>query len=216
MEEEMFCYIHEGGEFVKIVVRSVEYKGGQTNCIVVCKNISHSEFVSKVYGELDLEPNSIKLDFTVKFDSSCLLPLHNDVDIVKMFKFNDMFCRAYIFQCNEGGDGFICPTSALTPIVALNSTHVSYIGKPPLHMSNKSPTIESFGFSQRCAKKKYHSTSTKPVRTFNCKDLNIVQVHTFRNLHNHCLEDVALSQPLVRSTCASLVIDDVIRSTPEY
>ena len=45
---------------------------------------------------------------------------------------------------------------------------------------------------------------------------NIVQVHTFRNLHNHCLEDVALSQPLVRSTRASLVIDDVIRSTLEY
>ena len=113
MEEEMFCYIHEGGEFVKIAVGSVEYKGGQTNCIVVCKNISHSEFVSKVYGELYLEPNSIKLDFTVKFDPSCLLPLHNDADIVKMFKFNDMFCRAYIFQCNEGGDGFICPTRYL-------------------------------------------------------------------------------------------------------
>ncbi|RVX02316.1 hypothetical protein CK203_028452 [Vitis vinifera] len=47
-------------------------------------------------------------------------------------------------------------------------------------------------------------------------DSNIVQVHTFRNVHNHCLEDVALSQPLVRSTRASLVIDDVIRSTPEY
>ena len=47
-------------------------------------------------------------------------------------------------------------------------------------------------------------------------DSNIVQVHTFRNLHNHCLEDVALCQPLVRSTRVSLVIDDVIRSTPEY
>ena len=35
-------------------------------------------------------------------------------------------------------------------------------------------------------------------------------------MHNHCLEDVALSQPLVRSTRASLVIDDVIWSTPEY
>ncbi|RVW69839.1 hypothetical protein CK203_061170 [Vitis vinifera] len=47
-------------------------------------------------------------------------------------------------------------------------------------------------------------------------DSNIVQVHTFQNVHNHCLEDVALSRPLVRSTRASLVIDDVIRSTPEY
>ena len=47
-------------------------------------------------------------------------------------------------------------------------------------------------------------------------DSKIVQVHTFRNLHNHCLEDVALCQPLVRSTRVSLVIDDVIRSTPKY
>ncbi|RVW21666.1 hypothetical protein CK203_099923 [Vitis vinifera] len=147
MEEEMFCYIHEGDELVKTVVGSVEYKGGQTNCIVVSKNISHSEFISKVCDELNLEPNSIKLDFTVKFDPSCLLPLHNDVDIVKMFEFNDMFCRAYVFQCTKGGDGFICPTSAPTPIVASNSTHVSSIGEPPLHMSNESPTIESFGFS---------------------------------------------------------------------
>ena len=41
--------------------------------------------------------------------------------------------------------------SAPTPIVASNSTHVSSIGELPLHMSNELPTIESFGFSQRCA-----------------------------------------------------------------
>ena len=44
----------------------------------------------------------------------------------------------------------------------------------------------------------------------------VVQTHTFRNFHNHSLEDVASCQPLVRSTCSSLVIDYVIRSTPEY
>ena len=110
MKDEIFCYIHEGGELVKIVVGSIEYKSERTNCIVVSKNISHSEFVSKVYGELNLEPNSIKLDFIVKFDPSCLLPLHDDANIVKMFKFNDMFCRAYVCQCTEGGGGFIAPT----------------------------------------------------------------------------------------------------------
>ena len=109
MKDEIFCYIHEGGELVKTAIGSVEYKGGRTNCIVVSKNISHSEFVSKVCGELNLEPNSIKLDFTVKFGQSRLLLLHDDADIVKMFKFNDMFCRAYVFQCTEGGDGFIDP-----------------------------------------------------------------------------------------------------------
>ncbi|RVX18277.1 hypothetical protein CK203_006644 [Vitis vinifera] len=271
MEEEMFCYIHEGGELVKTAVGSVEYKGGRTNCSVVSKNISHSEFVSKVCGELNLDSNSIKLEFTVKFDPSCLLPLHNDGDIVNMFKFNDMFCHVYISQCTECGDDLICPTSGPTPIVASNSAHVSSIGEPPLHISNESPTIQSFGFSQRCAmtntvqlqpsrfehsivgsghtfpnasefrdaiylmslagKFRYSYKRNSPKHmTVVCTiedcpwkitaraigDSNIVQVHTFRNVHNHCLEDVALSQPLVRSTRASLVIDDVIRSTPEY
>ncbi|RVW82814.1 hypothetical protein CK203_051179 [Vitis vinifera] len=43
---------------------------------------------------------------------------------------------------------------------------------------------------------------------------NIVQVHTFHNHHNHSLEDVAACQPLVRSNQTSLLIDDVIWSTP--
>ena len=61
MDEEMFCYIHEGGELVKTVVGSVEYKGDQTNCNVVSKNISQFEFISKVCAELNLEPNSITM-----------------------------------------------------------------------------------------------------------------------------------------------------------
>ena len=47
------------------------------------------------------------------------------------------------------------------------------------------------------------------------EDLNIVQVHTFRNRHNHFLEDLVSSQPLVRSNHASLLIDDVIWFTPD-
>ena len=113
MEEEMFCYIHEGSELVTAAVGSVEYKGGQTNYIIVSKNISHSKFVSKVCGELNSEPNSIKLEFTVKLEPSCLLPLHDDVDILKMFKFNDMFCHVYISQCTEYGDDLIFPTRYL-------------------------------------------------------------------------------------------------------
>ncbi|KAL6328039.1 hypothetical protein AAG906_033307 [Vitis piasezkii] len=144
MKYEMFCYIHEGGELAN----------------TCCWNISHFEFVSKVCGELNLEPNSIKLDFTVKFDPSCLLPLHDDADIVKMFKFNDMFCRAYVFQCTEGGDGFIGPTSNFFPCLfsqcpntyccfKLDSCFLHW--QASLHKSNESPTIESFRFSQRCA-----------------------------------------------------------------
>lgn len=119
----MFCYIHEGSELLKSVVGSVEYKGGITNCIVVSKNVSHSEFVSKVCGELNLEPNSIKLEFTVKFNPSYLLILHDDTDILKIFKFNNMFCRAYVSQCTEVGDGLIAPTR----YILLSHHHILFL-----------------------------------------------------------------------------------------
>ncbi|KAL6331336.1 hypothetical protein AAG906_011273 [Vitis piasezkii] len=44
----------------------------------------------------------------------------------------------------------------------------------------------------------------------------IVQVHTFRNKHNHSLEDVSISEPTVRCNRATAMIDDVIRSNPDY
>ena len=45
---------------------------------------------------------------------------------------------------------------------------------------------------------------------------DVVQAHTFRNEHSHTVDDVVASQPRVRSNCAAVVIDEVIRSTPEY
>ena len=45
---------------------------------------------------------------------------------------------------------------------------------------------------------------------------HVVQVHTFINEHRHTTDDIFSSQPLVRCNRASKVIDDVIRSTPEY
>lgn len=45
---------------------------------------------------------------------------------------------------------------------------------------------------------------------------NVVQVHTFVNEHNHIMEDVITSQPLVRSNHESTIIDEVIQSTLDY
>ncbi|KAL6318131.1 hypothetical protein AAG906_035636 [Vitis piasezkii] len=146
MEGDIFCYIHESDEVVKSIDGSIQYKGGWTKSIVVSGNIAHVELVSKVCGELNIDPNSIKLEFTVRFDPLCLLPLHDEATIVKMFRFNDMFCRVYVSPCIEVGEG------GLTPIVASNSTQViSSHADPPMEIYTHSPTIESFGFSQRCA-----------------------------------------------------------------
>ena len=45
---------------------------------------------------------------------------------------------------------------------------------------------------------------------------NVVQVHTFEIGHNHNLDDVASSQPSIRTKRIYKMIDDVIRSTPDY
>ena len=44
----------------------------------------------------------------------------------------------------------------------------------------------------------------------------IVQVRTFRNEHNHSLEDVSIFELAVRCNRATTMIDDVIRSNPYY
>ena len=45
---------------------------------------------------------------------------------------------------------------------------------------------------------------------------NIVKVHTCINDHSHTVDDIVASQPFFRSNHASMVIDEVIRSTSNY
>ena len=113
MEGDMFCYIHEGGQLVKCASGSIEYQGGRTECIVVSPHMSHSDFVSKLCDELNFDRNSIKLEFTVKFDPLCLLSLHDDATILKMFRFNEMLCRVYVSSSSEVVAAYIAPTRYL-------------------------------------------------------------------------------------------------------
>ena len=162
--------------------------------------------------------------------------------------------------------------SGPTPIVGSNSIQVvsSHVD-PPMEICNDSPTIDLYGFSQRCAQSnivqlesrqfenavigsrqtfpnvaefrdtvylmslayrfRYSFKRNNPkhmtevctidecpwkVTTCALRGFKIIQVHTFRNVHNHSLEDVTSSQPLMRSKHASLVIDNVKRSSPNY
>ena len=109
MEEDMFCYIHEGGQLVKCVGGFVQYQGGRSESMVVSRHMSHSDFVSKLCDALHFDQNSIKLEFTVKFEPSCLLPLHDDAALLKMFRFNKMFCHAYVSSSSEVVEGCIAP-----------------------------------------------------------------------------------------------------------
>ena len=109
----MFCYIHEGGQLVKCAGGSVEYQGGRTESMVVSRHMSHSDFVSKLCDALHFDQNSIKLEFTVKFEPSCLLPLHDDAALLKMFRFNERFCRVYVSSSSEVVEACISSTRYL-------------------------------------------------------------------------------------------------------
>ncbi|RVW90276.1 hypothetical protein CK203_036766 [Vitis vinifera] len=79
--------------------------------------------------------------------------IHEGGEVVKSAdRFNDMFSHVYVAPRSEVGEMLITQTSGLTPIVASNSAQVisSHVD-PPTKINTHSPTIESFGFSQRCA-----------------------------------------------------------------
>ncbi|KAL6338663.1 hypothetical protein AAG906_021480 [Vitis piasezkii] len=44
----------------------------------------------------------------------------------------------------------------------------------------------------------------------------VVQVHTFRNIHNQSIEDASFGQPIVRTKQGRCMVDDVIRGSPDY
>ena len=94
----MFCYVYEGGKFVKATNGSSEYKGGQVITLCVNVNISFEEFVSIVYGNLSVDPNSVKLHYTCKFDPLMLVLLCDEQELLKMFIFNNMYCRLYLSE----------------------------------------------------------------------------------------------------------------------
>ena len=64
----MFCYVCECGIIVNDANVSVEYKGGQVITLYVNVHILFEQFVSLVYGNLSVDPNSMKLHYTCKFD----------------------------------------------------------------------------------------------------------------------------------------------------
>ena len=44
----------------------------------------------------------------------------------------------------------------------------------------------------------------------------IIQVYTFRNMHNHFVDDATFGKPIVLTKCGSAFVDDVIKATLDY
>ena len=86
MDIGMFCCIHEGGELVNGDNGVVKYSSGRTICIKIDKHMLHDEFISRVCGTLNLQSDLVKLEFTVKFDSSFLIPFCDNASFASMLR----------------------------------------------------------------------------------------------------------------------------------
>ena len=106
----MFCYAFEGRQMMKDVNGSIEYKGGQVITIFVNVNISYDEFISLVCSKLGVEPNSVKFHYKCKFDPSLMVLLNDEEELMKMFRFNDSYCRVYVLSNIEHANGVILPS----------------------------------------------------------------------------------------------------------
>ena len=73
-------------------------------------NISYGEFVSLVCAKLRVEPNSVKFHYTCKFDPSLMVLLNDEEELMKMFRFNDNYCRVYVSSNTKHANGVILPS----------------------------------------------------------------------------------------------------------
>ena len=72
-------------------------------------HISFDKFVSLVCCNLNVDPNTVKLHYTCKFDPSMMVLLRDKEELLKMFTFNDMYCRLYVSPKTDVAVGIIAP-----------------------------------------------------------------------------------------------------------
>ena len=96
MANKMYCYVYEGGELVHNANEVVLYKGGRVITLYVNVQISHVELVSTICRKLNVDPNSVKMHHTCKFDPLMMVLLNNDGERAKMFRFNDSCNRVFV------------------------------------------------------------------------------------------------------------------------
>ena len=111
MENKMFCYVYKGRKIVKAANGSIEYKSGQVITLYVNVHISFEQFISLVYGNLSVDPNLVKLHYTCKFDPSMLVLLRDEQELLKMFRFNDMYYCLYVYSKTDVTVDVIAPSS---------------------------------------------------------------------------------------------------------
>ena len=75
---------------------STIYRGISNTGLEIDEHMSYGDFRSRVCVVLNMSPELVKFEFTVKFDPSSLIMLFDDASYVSMLKRNDVYYRVYV------------------------------------------------------------------------------------------------------------------------
>ena len=108
MDGDMFCFIYEG-RLVKVNDGTIQYIGGRTFSLEIDEHMSYGDFRSRVCALLNMHPELVKFEFTVKFDPSPLIVLCDDASYASMLRWNDVYCRVYVSSIEHLSPNIIEP-----------------------------------------------------------------------------------------------------------
>ncbi|KAI4357681.1 hypothetical protein L6164_001615 [Bauhinia variegata] len=100
-KKSLFCFCHFGGNIVVNEDKSVSYKGGSIDGIVINEETTYDAFISMICEQLSLTPSGKSFRYSVKFDKSCLLPLKDQNGLDKFLQFNDGSGCVYVSETRE-------------------------------------------------------------------------------------------------------------------
>ena len=104
----MFCFIYEGG-LVKVDDGTIQYIGGCTFSLEIDEHMSYGDFRLRVCALLNMHPELVKFECTVKFDPSSLIVLFDDASYASMLKRNNVYCQFYVSSIERLSPNIIEP-----------------------------------------------------------------------------------------------------------
>ena len=84
--------------------RSVLYKGGLVDGLVIDQDTAYETFVGEICEQLCITPTGKLFQYSVKFDKSCLLPLKDQNGLNNLLHFNEGAGYVYVVEAIEAAN----------------------------------------------------------------------------------------------------------------
>nr|POF24560.1 hypothetical protein CFP56_76986 [Quercus suber] len=139
VEKTLFCYCHFGGELVVKKDRSVLYKGGLVDGLVIDQDTAYETFVGEICEQLCITPTGKLFQYSVKFDKSCLLPLKDQNGLNNLLYFNEGVGYVYVVEAAEVANPTLISNRSSnkeSPLTSDQDTEVEYADRDPVRYSN--------------------------------------------------------------------------------